>query len=193
MKQVTAMDSETTVLLQAWQHGDKAKADVLFERLYDELHRLAGQIVRGKNSKDTISPTGLVAEAYLRLEQSETLAINDRQHFFALAGRVMRRIIIDRAKHIHTDRQGGEAQRCEVNEHLQSFDRSPEDMIALNEALEHLSGVHPRLVLVAELLVFGSLRLVEVAAVLGVSRKTVQRDIDEIGDQLKRLGYAAKL
>jgi len=186
-------DSETTVQLRKWREGDRSEQDRLFERLYFELHRLARRIVRQKNHNDTISATGLVAEAYIRLQNSESLEINDRDHFMALAAITMRRIIIDRARALLAARAGGGAQRAELTTTLLSLERSPEDLVRLNEALDQLTLVSPRLVIVAEFLVFASLQVKEIAGILGVSRRTVQRDVDKIGEELVKLGYVSGL
>ncbi len=179
-------------MLRAWIAGERSAQDLLFERLYADLHRLARGASQGKHPKDTISATGLVAEAFLRLEGAERLNITDRKHFFAITSRAMRRIVIDRARALRASKAGGEIEHVTVEDGMMaSLERSPEDLLAIDQALEQLAVVKERLVLVAELLIFGGLGLKEVASSLGVSRRTVQRDIDEIGDELKRLGYVS--
>jgi RNA polymerase sigma factor (TIGR02999 family) len=184
-------DEDTTLLLRAWHKGDRSQQDQLFEKLYVELHKIARRIARGKNRNDTLSPTGLVAEAYIRMQHSASLEINDRHHFMALAARTMRRIVIDRARALLATRAGGGAEREELTSQLMSLERSPEDLVQLNEALERLNAVDPRLVMVAEFLVFASLRLNEIAHILGVSRRTVSRDVTRIGEELGKFGYGS--
>ena len=181
---------ETTVLLREWQRGDRSNQNALFERLYADLHRLARHLSIGGGP---MSPTSLVVEAYLRLDHAQALNVNNREHFLALAARTMRRIIIDHARWLHAGKRSADFSEEKPLEEIPSLQRSPEDLICLDDALEHLGRINPRFVLVVELLVFGSLPVQEVAAVLAVDRKTVRRDIRRIGKELPQLGYAAAI
>jgi RNA polymerase sigma factor (TIGR02999 family) len=123
------------------------------------------------------------------LEGSETLDINDDQHFLTLASMVMRRIIIDRARSIRSERHG----RGSVHEPIRSdhveLNRDPNELIAIDQALDVIAVKKPRAAKVGELLVFVGIGVQETAALLNVSRKTIKRDIDELAIELHSLGY----
>ena len=164
----------------------------LFDRLYTELHTRARQIVRARHRLDPISATSLVHDAFLRLRASESLDINDDQHFVALASLMMRRIIIDRARSIRSERHGsGKADEPIRGDRIE-LNRDPEELIAIDQALDHIAGRKPRAAQVGELLVFVGLGVKETAALLNVSQKTVQRDIDDLAIELHLLGYEKK-
>lgn len=172
-----------------WREDGSRTPRQLFEELYSELRAKARIIIRGKHPADGASPTSLVHEAFLRLRRSETLNINDDCHFIALAALTMRRIIIDRAKTVRAEIHGGGFTPERLTEDQVSIKRDPEELIAIDQALDHIAERKPRAAQVGELLVFASLGVRETAALLDVSRKTVQRDIDELAAELRVLGY----
>jgi RNA polymerase sigma factor (TIGR02999 family) len=160
-----------------------------FDRLYTQLHTRARQIIRTRHRLDPTSPTSLVHNAFLRLEASEDLDINDDQHFLSLASMVMRRMIIDRARSIRSQRHGsGTAQEPIQSDHIE-LNRDPEELIAIDQALDRIASKKPRAAQVGELLVFVGVGVQETAALLNVSRKTIKRDIDELAVELHLLGY----
>lgn len=165
-----------TGLLRAWREGDKAALDQLIPIVYAELHKLAAIYLRGERPGHTFRPTDLVSEAYLRLSGSATPAWNDRVHFFAVAARTMRQILVDHArKRIAGKRGGGEAP-VTFDEALVAGDR-PADLVALDDALEALAGFDDRKARVIELHYFGGLTQDEVAQVLDVHVNTIARDL----------------
>jgi RNA polymerase sigma-70 factor (ECF subfamily) len=182
--------SDAAVQVLESQTGQRVSSPKqLFDRLYTELHARARRLVRARHRLDPESPTSLVHEAFLRLEGSETLDINDDQHFLTLASMVMRRIVIDRARSIRSERHG----RGSVHEPIRSdhveLNRDPNELIAIDQALDVIAVKKPRAAKVGELLVFVGIGVQETAALLNVSRKTIKRDIDELAIELHSLGY----
>lgn len=163
-----------------------------FERLYTELHGRARQIVRARHRLDPISPTSLVHDAFLRLEASEDLDINDDQHFLSLASLVMRRMIIDRARSIRSQRHGSGNVHEPIRSDQIELNRDPDELIAIDQALDRVAMTKPRAAQVGELLVFVGIGVQETAALLNVSRKTIKRDIDELAVELHLLGYGTQ-
>jgi RNA polymerase sigma factor (TIGR02999 family) len=178
---------EITRLIRAWQNGDRSAQDQLFAELYTTLHRIARSAVRSKNKGDSMGPTGLVAEAYIRLQQSESLDITNRDHFLAIAARTMRRIIVDRAQAIRAQKRGGERVQVELQDSMVRLEREPEEIIAIDEALERLALTKPRAAQVVELVMFVEWTQEQVAAILNVSTRTVKRDLRDAARELKHL------
>ena len=174
----TPTQGRVTQLLADWQRGDDEARDRLFELVQPELHRLAEAAARHERPDHTLDAPALVNELFLRLTASAQLTVDDRVHFFALAARTMRRILIDHARaRVREKRGGGDAQRVT----LSAVDgwapaRSIEDLLALEQALARLEVLEPRLAQVVELRFFAGLLESEVASVLGVSTITVKRD-----------------
>jgi RNA polymerase sigma-70 factor (ECF subfamily) len=161
----------------------------LFDRLYTQLHARARQIIRTRHRLDPTSPTSLVHDAFLRLEVSEDLDINDDQHFLSLASMVMRRLVIDRARSIRSERHGSGNTHEPIRPDNSELKRDPDELIAIDQALDRIAGKKPRAAQVGELLVFVGTGVQETAALLNVSRKTIKRDIDELAVELHLLGY----
>jgi len=146
-------------------------------------------MIRARHRLDPQSPTSLVHDAFLRLEASESFDINDDQHFLTLASMVMRRIIIDRARSIRSERHGsGNIHEPIRSDHVQ-LNRDPDELIAIDQALDLIAAKKPRAAQVGELLVFVGIGVQETAVLLNVSRKTIKRDIDELATELHLLGY----
>jgi RNA polymerase sigma factor (TIGR02999 family) len=155
---------------------DDPALDQLFGRVYDELRRLAHR-VRGGRAGDTLNTTALVHEAYLKLSASADLRLKSRAHFFALAARAMRQIVMDAARRQLADKRGGtEAVSVTLDEALQPEPLRASQLVALDEALARLDQVDPRRARVVEHRIFSGLTADETAALLGVSRPTVERD-----------------
>lgn len=169
--------ADVTALLLAWGGGRQAALDRLLPILHQTLHRLAVAAMRRERADHTLQPTALVNEVYLRLVDLPQVEWKDRAHFFALAARLMRRILVDLARARAMQKRGGGAQRVVLDDALlpAAAGHAP-DVVALHEALEELTAVDPRKGQVVELRFFGGLDVDETAAVLGVSRRTVLRD-----------------
>jgi RNA polymerase sigma-70 factor, ECF subfamily len=170
-------DSETlTRLLRDWQQGDRAALDKLVPIVYAELRRLAANFLRGEKPGHTLRPTDLVSEAYLKLLGSPPDALSDRAHFFAIAGRTMRQILVDHARRRSRDKRGGGERAVALVEGAVAIDR-PDLVIALDDALVALERFDERKAQVVELSYFGGLTQAEIAGFLKVHVNTVARDL----------------
>jgi RNA polymerase sigma factor (TIGR02999 family) len=155
---------------------DDPALDQLFGRVYDELRRLA-HVVRGGRAGDTLNTTALVHEAYLKLASSRTLEVKSRPHFFALAARAMRQILVDAARRQLAQKRGGDAPpTVTLDESIFQDPLRPSQLVALDDALARLDAIDPRRARVVEHRIFAGLTADETAALLGVSRPTVERD-----------------
>ena len=168
--------SGPTELLLAWGRGDKAALDRLVPMVHQELLRMARRVMAGERAHHTLQATALVNEAYLRLIQIDRVQWQNRVHFFAVAARVMRRILVDAARARGKDKRGGAAPKLSLDEALVPAPEQGPDLVALDDALQALSVGYPRHGQVVELRFFGGLTLDETAEVVGVSRDTVKRD-----------------
>ena len=167
--------SAVTTLLRAWRRGDQAAFERLTPLVYDQLRRRARHYLRGERPNHTLRPTALVHEVYLRLVNLDQVDWQDRSHFFALAARQMRRILVDSARARRYHKRGGGAVSVTFDEALAVSRRDP-DLVALDDALELLAQQDERKVRVVELRFFGGLTNDEIAAALGISSDTVTRD-----------------
>jgi RNA polymerase sigma factor (TIGR02999 family) len=168
--------SDTTALLLDARAGRRDAADALFERLYDELRRLAHARLGAHAPGATLDTTGLVHEAYLRLVDRTRATPSDRAHFLALAARAMRFVLIDRARARAREKRGGPDAAVPLDDAEVAADERAADVLALDEALERLRDYAPRLAEVVEYRFFGGLNYEEVAEATGRSVATVERD-----------------
>lgn len=167
--------AEVTRLLIAWSNGDERAVDQLVPLVYERLRRLAASFLRHERSDHTLQTTALVNEAYLRLVDQDAVGWRGRAHFLAIAGQMMRRILVDHARRRGYVKHGGQARRISPEELEQlSVDRDP-DLVALDEALSFLAGKDQQLARLVELKYFGGLTKEEIAEVLGISSATVTR------------------
>jgi RNA polymerase sigma factor (TIGR02999 family) len=165
-----------TTLLGKWSGGDDAAMEELVPLVYDELRRLArGQMSREREDH-VLQATALVNEAFLRLVDIHHIHWRNRAHFFAMAARLMRRILVDHARARAFRKRGGGAPHVTFDETLASPPSTPRDLVALDDALNSLAAVHERKARVVELRHFGGLSVDETAGVLDVSPETVMRD-----------------
>lgn len=166
-----------TALLTDWSRGDASALDRLVPLVYAELRRIAARQLRGERPNHTLQPTALVNEVYLRLVDMRRVSWTDRAHFFALAARSMRRILVDRARARSSAKRGGFARTVVLDEARDVADIvNRPDLVALDAALTKLAAVDPRRSQVVELRFFGGLDVDETAAVMNISRSTVVRD-----------------
>jgi RNA polymerase sigma factor (TIGR02999 family) len=156
--------------------GDEEAADRLWALVYDGLRRIAHRALRGERPGHTLATTALVHEAYLRLVDDTRISWRDRAHFYALACRAMRHILVDYARQRNAQKREGRKHEVPLEEALDMAADRSEDLVALDEALEQLSARDERLGQVVECRFFGGLSSAETAEVLGSSLRTVERD-----------------
>jgi RNA polymerase sigma factor (TIGR02999 family) len=169
------MEADVTRLLRAWSSGDSEALNSLTPLVYEELHRRAHWHMRRENRGHTLQTTALVNEAYLRLVDLRQVSWRDRAHFFALASRLIRHVLVDAARSRRSLKRGADASPEPLDENLLS-QNPPADIIALDDALRTLSTIDERKNQVVELRFFGGLTVEEAAEVLSVSAETVKRD-----------------
>jgi len=168
--------SNVTALLNRMRSGDREAGDQVAGLVYEELHRIAAREMRHEREGHTLQTTALVHEAYMRLAGSESLEIQNRGHFFAVASRQMRRILVDHARSSGAQRRGGAAIKVDLDQlQIAAAERSI-DVILLDESLRELERLEPRAAKVVELRYFGGYTDKEVVEALGVSLATVRRE-----------------
>ena len=165
-----------TRLLHAAEQGDPKAAEALLPLVYQELRRLAASKMSNESPNQTLQPTALVHEAWLRLADSTRQEWRGREHFFSAAAEAMRRILVDNARHKLRLRHGGGLQRVDFVTFDLPIAQDDEKCLRVHEALEQLAEADPRKAEVVKLRVFAGLGVAEIAAVLKASEKTVQRD-----------------
>ena len=164
------------MLLAAWSSGDKSALDKMMPLVYAELHRIARRAWSGRPHSDTLQPTALINEAYLKLANAENASFQDRCHFFAVASKAMRQILVNHAKSRLSDKRGGGLVNVSLDDVEPAVHQEATEIVALHEALEALHAVDPRKSLVVEMRYFGGLSIEETAEAMGVSVATVKRD-----------------
>jgi RNA polymerase sigma factor (TIGR02999 family) len=177
---------DVTQLLARWRDGDDAAFDKLVPLVHDHLRRMARRQMAGERPDHILQPTALVNEAYLRLVDTRRVQWQDRAHFLAMAARVMRRVLVDVARADKNQKRGGGFHRITIDHELPQCGDTPEDLIAIDEALRALAKNHERKSQVVELRFFGGLSVEETAEVMNVSPDTVMRDWSFAKSWLKR-------
>jgi RNA polymerase sigma factor (TIGR02999 family) len=165
-----------TQLLTEWRSGQPQALERLTPLVYDELRRLARGYMRAERGSHTLQATAVVHEAFLRLIQAN-VALQDRGHFFALASRLMRRVLVDHAKSRSRVKRNAAAREQTGESTEDAVPHIDVDVIALDEALESLQQLEPRLAQAIELHYFGGMTYDEIAGAMGASAATVHRDI----------------
>ena len=172
----SASQQRVTELLAQWSHGDDAALAELTPLVYEELRRLAHHHMGGERPDHTLQTTALVNEAYLRLAGQTNPSWQNRAHFFALAARAMRQILVNYAKSYRAQKRGGGAIKVELDEAAIVSPEQSKAIVDLNEALERLGTLDSRKARVVELKYFGGLNHGEIAEVMKISTVTVRRD-----------------
>ncbi len=167
---------QVTQLLLAWNAGDKAALDQLIPIVYEELHRIARRYMHKERGGHQLQTTALLNETYLRLIDVRQTEWQNRAHFFAIAARLMRQVLVDFARQQHFQKRGGGAVQVSLAEALTIEAKANQDVVALDEALHKLAQLDERKSQVVELRFFGGLTEEEIAEVLHVSTDTVRRD-----------------
>lgn len=167
---------EVTRLLHAWAGGDRAALDRLIPKVYSELHRLARHYISRERSDHALRTTELIHEAYFKLADVHALDWQDRHHFYAIAARQMRRILVDYARARDSRKRGGNLHQVTLKEDRLEATQQNIDLVELDELLDQLAGFDARKAKVIELRFFGGLSVEETAGLLQVSSDTVLRD-----------------
>jgi RNA polymerase sigma factor (TIGR02999 family) len=165
-----------TQLLRRWTDGDKDAADELMPLVYDELRRTAHAYLNRERRNITLEATALVHEAYLRLVDQQDMRFQCRTQFFGLAARLMRNILVDRARERGALKRGGDQYRLSLTKVDRFLDAPDVDLLGLDDALKRLAELNPRHSEIVELRFFAGLTIDEAAEVLGVSHATVERE-----------------
>jgi RNA polymerase sigma factor (TIGR02999 family) len=173
---VNASGHEVTELLRAWSQGDAAARDRLMPLVYQELRRTAAAQLRRERRAQTLQPTALVHEAYLRLVDQRRMGWQNRAQFFGVAAEVMRRLLVDRARAHRAGKRSGRWLQVALEPGLVVTDSPDVRLLDLDRALDELATFDPRKSRIAELRFFSGLTLEEAGEVLGVSLATVERD-----------------
>ena len=165
-----------TQLLQQWSHGEDSALAELTPLVYEELRRLAHHFMEGQRPNHTLQTTALVNEAYLRLADQTKPNWQNRAHFFAVAARTMRQILVSYARSNRAQKRGGGGARIELDEAAILSPEQSKEIVDLHEALERLGALDSRKARVVELKFFGGLNYDEIAEVLKIAGRTVRRD-----------------
>lgn len=168
--------TEVTVLLERWRSGDRAALDLLMPLVYEELRRLARHYLRQERPDHTLQSTALVHEAYVRLVGQDLPEWQSRAHFFGVAARLMRQILVDHARSHQAAKRGGNLPRLTLDESIAGSAPRDWDILALNDALSHLADISPKQSEIVELRFFSGLSIEETSDVLGISPATVKRN-----------------
>jgi len=176
MDEPSVSPQRVTQLLADWSHGDDVALAELTPLVYEELRRLAHHFMEGQRPEHTLQTTALVNEAYLRLAGQTRPNFTNRSHFFAVAARAMRQILVNYAKSNRAQKRGGGSVRIELDEAAILSPEQSKEIVDLHEALETLATLDSRKAQVVELKYFGGLNYDEMAEVLKISRITVRRD-----------------
>lgn len=172
----TSSTQDVTGLLVQWRQGQKEALDRLVPVVYEELRRLARVRLRSEREGHSLQTSDLVHEAFLRLVGIDRMTLENRSHFFAVASRLMRQILVDHARHRDAEKRGGGATMVSLGDASPATSPTDIDILELDEALDALTALDPRLCRVVELKYFGGLTIEETALALEVSRATVERD-----------------
>lgn len=163
--------------LAGWRRGDRDAVDDLFRLVYDELRILAGRQLRGRRAGDTLGPTALVHEVYMRFAERTSPTLVDRNHFVALAASAMRMVVVDHWRRKRSKKRDPQAPLSHTLQDVPAPNQlSPVDILALDEALRRLSELDARQAQLIEMRFFGGMTVEEIAGILGVAERTVKRE-----------------
>ncbi|HET9013923.1 MAG TPA: sigma-70 family RNA polymerase sigma factor [Gemmatimonadaceae bacterium] len=181
--------ADITTQLRAWHAGDPSARERLFPLVYEELRRIAHRQLQREKTGHTLDTTALVHEAYLRLAGPTSRDFADRGHFFAMAATAMRRVLVDYARRYRTEKRGAAPRRVSLTDTMLVAEERADTLLAVDEALEELGRIDPRLSRVVECRFFAGLTEEETAETLDVTARTVRRDWTKAkGWLLRKLG-----
>lgn len=179
-----------TTLLQQWVGGNREALDALTPMVYAELRKLAASFMRHERPGSTLQPTALIHEAYLQLVEHELPSFENRAHFFGIAARVMRQLLIGNARRFRAQKRGG-GNRAELPDDIPIPAQQAEELLAVDEALDRLARQDERKAKVIELKYFGGLSREEIAETLGLTVATVKHD-QALGEAWLRRALSGK-
>jgi len=172
---MNSVAGDVTRLLRQWSDGDNSARDRAIELVYDDLKRIASARLAGFQSNQTIQPTALVHEAFLKLDRAEKVQSSDRVHFIALSARIMRQLLVDHMRYRNAARRASD-QSVTLHTGFGSQDEDFVDLLALDDALERLAERQPEQAEIVEMRYFGGLSIEETASAMGQSVSTVNRN-----------------
>jgi len=175
-RKLNAANRHVTQLLIGWNKGDSSARDELMPLVHNELRRLARAYLRRERPNHTLQPTALVHEAYLRLIDQSEVNWQNRSHFFGIAARLMRQILINHAEAHRAAKRGGSQERLTLSAIDRFANKEEVDFLALNEALQNLERFDPLQSQIVELRFFAGLNFEEIAQVIGISTSAVKRE-----------------
>jgi len=178
---------EVTRLLSEIRNGDEGAAEQLIPIVYKELRRMAASVMKHERAGHTLQPTAVVHEAYMKMMDGVQISPENRAHFFAIAGRSMRQVLVDHARRRLADKRGGEMQqRVELDDDFALTEQQSTEVLALHEALEKLQKLDPRQARIVEMHYFADNEVTEIAQALGIGERTVKRDLQTARLYLKK-------
>lgn len=183
---MSAQELDVTDTLAQLASGKHEAADNLMPLVYDQLRGLARSMLNQESPGQTLQPTALVNETYLRMADQTRVDWRGKTHFFAIGAKMMRRILVDHARSKKRQKRGGGMHRIPLHDDLRVTNRNDEDVLAIEAALCKLTELDPRQAQIVELRFFGGLTVEEVAEVLGVSKRTVESDWTMVRAWLRR-------
>jgi len=178
--------TEVTRVLESLNAGDRSAVERLIPLVYRELRSLAAAFLRREHPDHSLQPTELVNEAYLRLVDQNRVAWQGKTHFFAVGAQAMRRVLVDHARSRLRRKRGGGVRPVEFSESLHISSEREGDVLALEEALQNLEKLDPAQARMVELRFYGGLTVAEVAEVMGLSKRSVEREWTMIRAWLRR-------
>jgi len=174
---MTSDQREITELLHRIQDGDEQAIGDLMPVVYHELHRLAAAMMRRERSNHTLQATAVVHDAFLRIVHGEQVDIDSRAHFFAVAARCMRHVLVDHARRRVADKRGGPAPPIALDEEIGVPPQQSADALAVHQALEQLEQLDPRQARIVQMHYFAGNTVAEIALALHIGQRTVKREL----------------
>jgi RNA polymerase sigma factor (TIGR02999 family) len=168
--------SSVTEILQSSQKGDVKKTDQLFTVLYDDLRQMAGRLLQSESPREKLSSSSLVHQAYVRMIDQKEVDWQGKTHFFAIGATVMRRILVDHARHTRAQKRGGGWLRRQLDEEITFVLDRDDDVLALDDLLTTLASLNPRQAKIVEFRFFGGLGMKEIATELNLGLRTIEKD-----------------
>ena len=169
-------EDQITSLLVDWSKGDELAVEQLMPLVYDQLRAMAKRHMRNQAPGHTIQTTELIHEAYLKIAGRSESSWQNRAHFFAVAAKAMRHILVDYARSKQSLKRGGSGVKVAFEDNMAVSAERPDEIVALDDALRHLAGLDERKSRVVEMKFFAGLNIEEIAGVLNISPETVKRD-----------------